>query len=68
MQFNSTKIEETFASLNLGLTTFVSNTISNLEQGIAQLQKTVKDYQTENEKLKKQVEELKGPDKPTVVE
>ncbi len=58
MQYNNTEIEQTFASLNLGVTTFVINALTNLEAALFKKDEELKAAVLEIQRL----EEEYGPE------
>ncbi len=57
MQYQSTENEKTFAALNLGVTTFVINTITHLETLLAEKDSQLVNARIEIEELKNLIEE-----------
>ena len=57
MQYQNTEIEKTFASLNLGVTTFVINALTNLEQALYKKDEELKTAVLEIADLKNLIEE-----------
>ena len=58
MQYQSTEIEKTYASLNMGITTFVINTLTNLESALIKKDEELKTAVLEIQRL----EEEYGPE------